>query len=139
MKRALLGLALGGALSRVGLAGSEGVIRGLDGAEPGLLLLGVLCAGLLAWPHRKAERGKGRAIGAGALIGLGVGFIGGVPLSLAASLGEGKLLALPVLAVLYAGWRFGARWDLSETAPAAPPTPPRSADGPLGLETDSAE
>lgn len=140
MKRALLGLGLGLVLSRVGLAGSEGVIRALDGAELGLLSLGLLGALLLSWPWRGKPAGWGRALSAGALIGVGLGCIGAVPLTLAASLGEGKVLALPLLAVVYAGWRFGARWEpVTETAPRAPQAPGRSEDGHLDSETDSAE
>jgi hypothetical protein len=138
VKRALLGIGLGVVLSRVGLAGSEGVIRGLDGQDLWLPLLGLLALVLHSHRRNKLYFGWKREVGAGVLLGVGIGLLGALPITLAASLGEGRLLALPLLAVCYAGWHFAGRWDLidgalgdrdlSETAPEALPAPGRSAD-----------
>ena len=139
MSRALLGMGMGVVLSRVGLAGSEDVIRGMDGQEPWLVLLGILAIVVHRYRRPTLSSGWKRQVGSGALLGVGVGLLGALPITLAASLGEGRLLALPLMAVCYAGWHCAGRWELSETAPAALPAPERSADVHLDSGTDSAE
>ncbi len=139
MSRALLGMGMGMVLSRVGLAGTEGVIRGMDGQEPWLIFLGVLAIVVHRYRRKTLIYGWRRQVGVGALLGVGVGLLGALPITLAASLGEGRLLALPLMAVCFAGWHFAGRWELSEKAPAARPVPERSADVHLDSGTDSAE
>lgn len=131
-------MGLGVVLSRVGLAGSEGVIRGLDGQEPGLLLLGLGAVLLHGFRRGQGTLGWKKQLLVGLLLGVGVGLLGALPITLAASLGEGRLLALPLLLVCYAGWHIAGRWAPNERAPAAPPAPERSAGGPPDSETSNA-